>query len=153
MTTAFFAPPADVVFFSPDARRASFCAAEGCCFAGWAARLASNLPFFLIGKTPYRNQSTRASDVCYEIYYGNNIISERTPFCNGISNKNQPEISEILLKNFQKARKNKRAAFVPAEKEVREKYVYESKMKNYAKVPKNLNIIWILMYVMHIDVF
>ena len=42
---------------------------------------------------------------------------------------------------------------MPAEKEVREKYGYESKMKNYAKVPKNFNIIWILMYVMHIDVF
>ena len=74
-------------------------------------------------------------------------------FATAFQTRTSRKFLKFSLRISKKPEKNKRAAFVPAEKEVREKYVYESKMKNYAKVPKNFNIIWILMYVMHIDVF
>lgn len=70
MTIAFFAPLLAPVFFlgfdAPDERGAFFCAAVGCGAreAGalvFCVRLASNLPFFLIGMTPYLKNRNRAS--------------------------------------------------------------------------------------------
>ncbi len=72
---AFFAPPEDEAFFAaPDAREACFCAAVRCGALVFCARLASNLPFFLIGMTSclYQNREAREG-----LDYGNNIISER----------------------------------------------------------------------------